>query len=66
VVSDEQGGLIYQVEGAAVTGTGNEAIRSQLLQIIEPISGEVSITKIEPVLDHSGHVLQYKVWVERQ
>jgi hypothetical protein len=37
-----------------------------LLEIIEPISGEVSITKIEPVYDSSGHVLSYKVWVARQ
>src|ERR1700691_3885131 len=40
VVPDEQGGLIYQVEGSAVTGTDSSAIRSQLLQVIEPISGE--------------------------
>jgi hypothetical protein len=66
VIPDEQGGLIYQVEGSAVTGTDGSAVRSQLLQVIEPISGEVSITKIEPVRDRSGHVLQYKVWVERR
>lgn len=66
VVPDEQGGLIYQVEGSAVTGTDNGAVRRQLLRIIEPISGEVSITKIEPVLDPSGRVLRYKVWVERE
>jgi len=66
VVPDELGGLIYQVEGSAVTGTENGAIRSQLLQVIEPISGEVSIKKIEPVRDLSGRVLQYKVWVERE
>jgi len=66
VVPDEQGGLIYQVEGSAVTGTDDGAIRTELLQVIEPISGEVSITKVEPVRDRSGRVLQYKVWVERE
>jgi len=66
VVPDEQGGLIYQVEGSAVTATDTSEIRSQLLQVIEPISGEVNITKIEPVPDHSGRVLRYKVWVERE
>jgi hypothetical protein len=66
VIPDEQGGLIYQVEGSAVTATDNGVVRSQLLQVIEPISGEVNITKIEPVCDRSGHVLQYKVWVERE
>ena len=66
VVPDEQGGLIYQVEGSAVTATDTSEIRSQLLQVIEPISGEVNITKIEPVPDRSGRVLRYKVWVERE
>jgi hypothetical protein len=37
-----------------------------LLQIIEPISGEISITKVEPVRDGSGRVLSYKVWVARE
>jgi len=66
VVPDGQGGLIYQIEAAAVVGKDDDAVRSQLLDIIEPISGEVSITKIEPVRDSSGRVLSYKVWVARE
>src|ERR1700733_9162487 len=66
VVPDGQGGLIYQIEAAAVTAQGDEAIRAELLQIIEPISGEVSIAKIDPVRDGSGRLVSYKVWVARQ
>ena len=66
VVPDGQGGLIYQIEAAAVTSQDDGAVRSQLLDIIEPISGEVSITKVEPIRDGSGHVLSYKVWVARE
>jgi hypothetical protein len=69
VVPDGQGGLIYQIEAAAVgQGVGNDdsVIRGELLQIIEPISGEVSITKVEPVRDGSGRILSYKVWVARE
>jgi len=66
VVPDGQGGLIYQIEAAAVVGKDDDAVRSQLLDIIEPISGEVSITRIEPVRDSSGRVLSYKVWVARE
>jgi hypothetical protein len=66
VVPDEQGALIYQVEGSAVTGTDNATVQSQLLHVIEPISGEVSITKVEPVRDRFGRILRYKVWVERE
>jgi hypothetical protein len=68
VMPDGQGGLIYQVEGTAVNDKGSDeaGVRSQLLQIIEPISGGVSISKVETVRDHSGHVVQYRVWVERE
>jgi hypothetical protein len=70
VVPDGQGGLIYQIEAAAVSGqvAGNDdnALGTQMLRIIEPISGEVSITKIEPVRDGSGRILSYKVWVARE
>jgi hypothetical protein len=66
VMPDGQGGLIYQVEGSAVAGKDEESVRDQLLQIIEPISGGVTIKKVEPVRDHSGRVLRYRVWVERE
>jgi hypothetical protein len=66
VVPDGNGGLIYQIEAAAVAGKDDDAVRDQLLEIIEPISGEVSITKIEPVRDSSGRLLSYRVWVARE
>jgi len=66
VLPDGQGGLIYQVEGPAVSGQDDGAIRSELLRIIEPISGAVSITSYEPVRDRYGHVQNYRVWVRRQ
>lgn len=66
VSADGNGGLIYQVEGSAVTAKDDAAVRGELLQIIEPISGEVSITKVESVRDGKGRILRYKVWVERE
>lgn len=66
VMPDDQGGLIYQVEASAVAAKDEAGQRSELLQIIEPISGGVTITKVEPVRDSSGRVQRYKVWVERE
>jgi hypothetical protein len=66
VMPDDRGGLIYQVEASAVAGKDESVVRSELLQIIEPISGGVTITKVEPVRDRSGRVLRYRVWVERE
>jgi hypothetical protein len=67
VTSDGQDGLVYQIEGRAVQSKdGDDAgIRAELLGIIEPVSGGVSISKYEVVRDHSGHILSYKVWVRR-
>ena len=70
VVPDGQGGLIYQIQAAAVDSKNatpdDAALRSQLRKIIEPISGAVSITKVEPVRDATGRLLSYKVWVALQ
>ncbi len=72
ITPDGKGGLIYQVSGSAIASSAKASspddrqLRSELLRVIEPISGEVSITRIEPVLDRGGHVLNYKVWVEKQ
>ncbi len=66
VTSDEAGGLIYQIEAAAVSPGDETAVRRQLLHIIEPISGEVSIVKYEGVSDRKGQVREYRVWVKRK
>lgn len=64
--SDGQGGFIYQIEGKAISGQEDGAVRAELLKIIEPISGEVNITKVEPVRDRVGRILTYKVWVQKE
>jgi len=35
------------------------------VSIIEPISGEIVITRYEIVRDHNGRILAYKVWAQR-
>ena len=67
VIPDAGGaGFIYQIEGSAISARDDDGIRTQLLRIIEPISGEITITKYEPVRDRQGRVLSYKVWVQRE
>ncbi|HUO24845.1 MAG TPA: hypothetical protein VMU61_04205 [Candidatus Aquilonibacter sp.] len=66
VTPDGQGGLIYQIEASAVSQDGAQPVQDQLLRIIEPISGEVSIVKYESVSDHNGKVQNYRVWVRRE
>jgi hypothetical protein len=66
VIPDEQGGFIYQIPASAVNSGPGEDVARQLEQIIEPISGAVSISKYEAVKDASGHVRSYKVWVDKE
>lgn len=65
IYPDGNGEFIYQVDGKAVQEKDDAAIRAQLLRIIEPISGSVSITRYEAV-KQKGRVTAYKVWVERE
>lgn len=72
VVPEKSGGFIYQIEASAVTTQDKDKdkkdevmLRDELMRVIEPISGEVAISKIEPQFDKGGHLVSYKVWVQR-
>ena len=64
VFPDGQSGFIYQIEAAAVHGDPT-TFETDLRRVIEPIAGEIEITKYEPVRDANGQVVAYKVWVTR-
>ncbi len=75
VSPDGSGGFVYQIQGNAVQSGADQrvasqnsddpAVRAQLLRIIEPISGEISIKNYEVVTDKKGRALSYRVWVQR-
>ena len=65
VTSDVEGHLQYQIEANAVTPGDDKSLRDQLLHIIEPISGAVSIVSYEVVSDHKGKVQGYRVLAKR-
>jgi hypothetical protein len=66
VTTDAEGRLLYQVSSSDVSPGDDQAVREQLLRIIEPISGAVSIISYETVDDRPGHVQSYKVLVKRE
>lgn len=65
VTPDGAGGLVYQIAAAAVVGTKDADVRDSLRRVIEPIAGEISITRYEAVRDATGRIQAYKVWVVR-
>ena len=66
VTADAEGRLIYQVSASAVTAGDDKDVRDQLLRIIEPISGAVSIVGYETVSDHKGKLQGYRVVAKRE
>ncbi len=66
VTADADGRLYYQVAAAAVSENGDQSVHDQLLHIIEPISGAVSIVSYESISDGKGKVQSYKVLAQRE
>ena len=43
----------------------NADVRAAILRAVEPISGEVTLERYEPVKDAQGHLIAYDAWVIR-
>jgi hypothetical protein len=65
VSADVEGHLFYQVAASAITPGDDSNEREQLLRIIEPISGAVSIVSYDTVADGKGKVQSYRVVAKR-
>jgi len=65
VQPDGHEGFIYEVDAMAVNGKTDDAVRDDLLRVIEPIAGEVQIASYEALKDSRGHITLYKVRVQR-
>jgi hypothetical protein len=62
VVRSEGNGFVYKVDAAAVNGSSDDAIRGSLERVLEPIAGEITIDRYEPVRDSKRNVVAYEVW----
>jgi hypothetical protein len=67
VKTDAEGNLSFEIAASAISAAGDEqAMREQLLHIIEPISGAVSIVRYDAIYDRKGKVQSYKVVARRE
>jgi hypothetical protein len=58
--------FMYQIRSDDMGGATTDAERrAAILRVIEPISGEVSLERYEPVRDAQGKVVAYNAWVLR-
>jgi hypothetical protein len=58
--------FLYEIRADQMgTAATDDERRASILRAVEPISGEVTLERYEPVRDGNGHVVAYDAWVLR-
>jgi hypothetical protein len=58
--------FMFQIRKDEIGNAKTDAeLRAAILRAVEPISGEVTIDRYEPVLDSHGQIIAYDAWVVR-
>jgi len=58
--------FMYQIRSDDMAGATTDAEhRAAILRLIEPISGEVTLERYQPVTDTKGRIIAYNAWVLR-
>lgn len=65
VTPDGNQGFVYQVEASQVDAQDEDMVRVNFLRVLRPVTGPVSIKRLEPVRDRKGHIVAYRAWVRK-
>lgn len=57
--------MVYEVAAPIVDAQDDARVRANLLRVIEPISGRVTLVKADPVRDRAGHIISYRAVVRK-
>jgi hypothetical protein len=58
--------FMYQIRADDIGAAKTDAeLQMAILRVIEPISGEVTLERFEPVRDAQGKIVAYNAWVLR-
>jgi hypothetical protein len=58
--------FMYQIRSDDIGHVQTDAeLKAAILRVVEPISGEVTLERYEPVKDAQGRVIAYDAWVLR-
>ena len=64
--SGQSSRFMFQIRADDMQGAKTDAERqAAILRVIEPISGEVTLERYEPVYDAQGHIIAYNAWILR-
>ena len=58
-------GKMYQVDASAVDAQDEGMVRTNFERVLRPITGAVTVERVEQIRDTSGHVVAYRAWVHR-
>jgi hypothetical protein len=65
VTPDGARGFIYQVDAAEVDAQDLAMVRRNFTNVLRPVAGSVTISRVEPVRDNVGRIIAYRAWVKR-
>src|SRR5215467_7454837 len=63
---EEGNQLIYHVDASVVDAQDEAMVRRNLLHVIEPISGRVTLLSTEPLRDSAGRIVAYRAVAVKQ
>jgi hypothetical protein len=67
--SDGNPRFLYQIRadmpGGPQPGQTEDVRQAAILRVVEPISGEVTLQRYDPVVDSHGKIVAYNAWVVR-
>jgi hypothetical protein len=65
ITPDGNNGFICLVDASVVDAQNESIVRTNLLRLIRPITGEVTIVKTELVRDQAGRIVAYRALVHK-
>ena len=64
VTADGNKGYIYQADAGAVDAQDAAMVKANFVRLLQPMLGDVSIARVEPVRDSVGHIVAYRAWIK--
>ena len=65
VTPDGARGFIYKVDAAEVDAQDLAMVRRNFTNLLRPVAGSVTISRVEPVRDSVGRIIAYRAWVKK-
>ncbi len=69
VTPDGHNGFVCVVDAATLgiqnTDGKNEEVRSTLLRLVRPVTGEATISSVDPMRDRQGHIVAYRAQLHK-